>query len=176
MLRLLLFFVIALFLVLCLSLFLSKGSPLFSQLSWLILAAFVTALTTVALSRVVKWLENPIALYRAGEPKVSVEKTGEGEYAYTITVPFEIEARRGGKVSVEAISFKTNIGRIKSSRSKTWTDVAKGARLYYDPSCRFEQSDVSHEIKGRLKIFTKRGETASLKFTAHAENSIFNRI
>jgi len=168
--KIFLILIFALLVIFSLSLFLSKYYPFWTNLLWLLLGAFVTAIATVALSRIIKWLENPIALYQAGDPEVSIERTGEGEYAYNITIPIEIEARRGGKVSLETISFKTNIGRIESSRNKTWTDVPKGARLYYAPSCRFQQSDVCHEIKGKLKIFTKRGEKASLKFTAHAKN------
>jgi len=171
MLKSALLFIVFIVTVLFIRLSLAREAAFWSTLIWLLLAALIYKIMDLILPGVYhKYLENPIALYPAGKPKLSLEKVESGQYAHALEVPLEIEVRRGGRVALVSECCETNIGKVEVSRNREWSEVLSGQRLFYRAVCRIYHSERCPVVKGTVKLVTKRGEKASVKFTAHAED------
>lgn len=117
-----------------------------------------------------KYLEAPITIRAAEPPKLFIAEASSGQYVHTVHLPVEIEVKRGGELSLEATYFETDIGHVESSHSRGWGGLAKGEVISETFFCKLSHPQRNPTVKGRFTLLSRRGEKASLKFTAHAED------
>lgn len=149
----------------------AKSPTFLSRLGWLFLGAFIGALLAITLPRLYdKYLEAPITIRAAGPPKLFIAEASSGQYVHSIQLPVEIEVKRGGKLSVKATYFETDIGDVESSHSRWWSGLGKGEVISETFFCKLSHPQRKPTVKGRFTLLTRRGEKASLEFTAHADD------
>lgn len=148
----------------------AKDADFWSTLIWLLLAAIIYKTVDLALPGVYhRYIEKRVAIRPAGKAKLIIHKTNSGEYRHHVSLPVEIEVRRGGGLIVTSNRFDTDIGHSESPCVYSWEMPAGGVQ-----SCTFSfelcRPQPCSEVNGRFSLLSDREERLTLRFRARADS------